>query len=90
MLGPIIYVATTEALSFETVQTLLVQGITQSPAQSDAHSLNTLLRGLEKLNKRVVLVCDDAALMFPGLITTFNAICSGISVFESGVCIIRR
>ncbi|MCX7087323.1 MAG: SPOR domain-containing protein [Methylococcales bacterium] len=67
---PIIFLSATEQLNFEQIQAHLLSGLTDVGSGTDAQRLDRLLRELDTLNRRVVLLVDDAGLMLPGLMTT--------------------
>ncbi|NOT86139.1 MAG: ATP-binding protein [Methylococcaceae bacterium] len=67
---PMVFLSSTAQLSFEQIQAHLFKRLMQPGSANIPQSLNILLRGLEKFHQPVVLVCDDAGLMMPGLMTT--------------------
>ncbi|MEQ1637783.1 MAG: SPOR domain-containing protein [Methylococcales bacterium] len=67
---PIKYLSATEQLSFEHIQVQLLKHLAQPGSGSVSQRLNILLRGFESFNRPVVLVCDNAGLMQPGLMTS--------------------
>ncbi len=69
---PIVYLSASELLRFEKIQEHLLRGLTPSEGGNVTQNLNTILRGLEKLNRRVVLIIDEAGFLAPGLMTTLT------------------
>lgn len=66
---PIVSLAATTLLDFDKIQEQLLQGLTSSSNGNVAQNLSTILRGLEKLNRQVVLIIDEAGMLLPNLLT---------------------
>lgn len=66
---PIVSLSATTLLDFDNIQEQLLRGITPSGNGNVAQSLSTILRGLEKLGRQVVLIIDEAGMLLPGLLT---------------------
>lgn len=67
---PIVSLSATTLLDFDKIQQLLLQGLTPSSNGNNvAQNLSAILHGLEKLNRQVVLIIDEAGMLLPDLLT---------------------